>query len=133
MKRVPVYGLLVRRDEAEPVAEEEHADEEEHAEEEEMAEEEPMEEASERVQIRWWCCLGTGDDPSQIEVQEEVAADFNASQDRIELVFEVVTHEAGRDALSVQIASGDGPMNSRPALLHARAKSGFSDRKPYPG
>ena len=31
------------------------------------------------------------------------------------------------------IASGGGPMKTRPASAHARAKSGFSARKPNPG
>ena len=31
------------------------------------------------------------------------------------------------------IASGEGPMKTRPASAHARAKSGFSARKPKPG
>ncbi len=31
------------------------------------------------------------------------------------------------------IASGGGPTQARPAAVTARAKAGFSDRKPYPG
>ncbi|HSG42687.1 MAG TPA: extracellular solute-binding protein [Anaerolineales bacterium] len=64
---------------------------------------------AEKVQIRWFVGLGTGTDPVQIEVQEEVVADFNASQDRIELVLEVVPFDAARDTLSTQIASGSPP------------------------
>ena len=33
----------------------------------------------------------------------------------------------------LSIASGGGPMNTRPALAHARAKPAFSAKKPYPG
>ncbi|HJQ14276.1 MAG TPA: hypothetical protein VJ830_05950, partial [Anaerolineales bacterium] len=36
-----------------------------------------------KVCIRWFVGLGTGTDAPQIETQEEVVADFNASQDRI--------------------------------------------------
>ncbi|MCI0556211.1 MAG: hypothetical protein L0287_35155 [Anaerolineae bacterium] len=64
---------------------------------------------SEKVQIRWFVGLGTGTNPEQVAVQEEVVADFNASQDAIELVLEIVPFEAARDALSTQIASGAGP------------------------
>jgi multiple sugar transport system substrate-binding protein len=53
--------------------------------------------------------LGTGTDAQQVAVQEEVVADFNASQDRIELVLEIIPNEASVDALATQIASGDGP------------------------
>ncbi len=85
-------------------AEEEMAEEEA---EEEMAEEEMAE--GDRVQIRWFVGLGTGDSPEQVATQEEVVADFNASQDHIELVLEIVPFDAARDTLSVQIAGGSGP------------------------
>ena len=74
---------------------------------EEPAAEEPA--ASEKVQIRWFVGLGTGTDPGQVTIQEEVVADFNASQDKIELVLEVVPYDSARDTLSTQIASGAGP------------------------
>jgi len=65
---------------------------------------------AEKVTIRWFVGLGTGTDPvSQIPVEEEVVADFNASQDAIELVLEVVPFDSARDTLSTQIASGNGP------------------------
>src|SRR5690606_5574299 len=60
--------------------------------------------SGDRVQIRWYVGLGTGTDPEQIAVQEEVAEDFNSSQDRIQLVVEVVPYEAAYDTLSTQIA-----------------------------
>ncbi|MBC8508358.1 MAG: extracellular solute-binding protein [Anaerolineales bacterium] len=64
---------------------------------------------AEIVQIRWFVGLGTGDSPEQVATQEEVVADFNASQDRIELVLEIVPFDSARDTLSTQIASGAGP------------------------
>lgn len=65
--------------------------------------------AGDKVQIRWFVGLGTGTDPQQVATQEEVVADFNASQDAIELVLEIVPYESGRDTLATQIASGAGP------------------------
>lgn len=62
-----------------------------------------------KVQIRWFVGLGTGTDPQQVATQEEVVADFNASQDEIELVLEIVVYDAARDTLATQIASGAGP------------------------
>lgn len=65
--------------------------------------------SGDKVQIRWFVGLGTGTDPEQVSIQEEVAADFNASQDRIELVLEIVPYDSARDTLATQIASGSGP------------------------
>jgi multiple sugar transport system substrate-binding protein len=61
------------------------------------------------VKIRWFVGLGTGTDPGQVTVQEDVVKDFNASQKGIELVLEVVPNDSARDTLSTQIASGAGP------------------------
>lgn len=62
-----------------------------------------------KVQIRWFCCLGTGDDPAQIESEKKVVEAFNASHPNIELVIEIVDYDAARDALSTEIASGNPP------------------------
>jgi multiple sugar transport system substrate-binding protein len=62
------------------------------------------------VQIRWFVGLGTGTDPGQVTIQEEVVKEFNAAhQGEIELVLEVVPYDSARDTLSTQIASGKGP------------------------
>jgi multiple sugar transport system substrate-binding protein len=61
------------------------------------------------VEIRWYCCLGTGDAPELVEVEEKVAEDFNASHPGIHLRFEGYPYQLARDALSVQIGSGAGP------------------------
>jgi multiple sugar transport system substrate-binding protein len=65
--------------------------------------------AGDKVQIRWFVGLGTGTDPAQLPAQEKAVADFNASQDEIELVLEVVPYDSARDTLATQIASGAGP------------------------
>lgn len=64
---------------------------------------------TEKTQIRWFVGLGTGTDPEQQPVQEQVVAEFNASHPNIELVLEVVPYDSARDALSTQIAAGNGP------------------------
>lgn len=70
----------------------------------------PVEPApTEKTQVRWFVGLGTGTNPEQVAIQEEVVADFNASQDEIELVLEIVPYDAARDTLSTQIASDAGP------------------------
>ena len=46
--------------------------------------------AQERVQIRWFVGLGAGTDGPVIEQEEAFVAEFNESQDEIELILEVV-------------------------------------------
>jgi multiple sugar transport system substrate-binding protein len=105
----PAEEPAVEEPAVEEPAAEEPAVEEPAAEEpavEEPAAEEPM---GDKVQIRWFVGLGTGTDPEQVEAQEQVVADFNASQDEIELVLEIVPYDSARDTLATQIASGSGP------------------------
>jgi multiple sugar transport system substrate-binding protein len=70
---------------------------------------EPAAEPKEPVQIRWFVGLGTGTDANQIEIQQRVVDAFNASQENITLVLEVVPYDSARDTLSTQIAAGAGP------------------------
>lgn len=62
-----------------------------------------------KVQIRWFVGLGTGTDPGQVEIENKVVEEFNASHPNIELIIEVVAYEAARDTLATEIASGSGP------------------------
>lgn len=61
------------------------------------------------VNIVWFCCLGTGDAPEQVTVEEQVAEAFNAANPGIHLSFQAYPYQGARDALSVQIGSGSGP------------------------
>jgi multiple sugar transport system substrate-binding protein len=63
----------------------------------------------EAADLRWYCCLGTGEDPAQIPTEEEVAAAFGTKHAGSSLKFEVVTYDQARDALATQIAAGNGP------------------------
>lgn len=65
--------------------------------------------AGDRVTVRWYIGLGTGGDPQQMEVQQAVVDEFNASQDKINLVIEVVPFASARETLATEIASGAGP------------------------
>ena len=62
-----------------------------------------------RTPIRWFIGLGSGTDAQQQEAQHAVVDAFNASQDKIQLIMEVVPYNGARDALATQIASGNGP------------------------
>ncbi|MDY7102415.1 MAG: extracellular solute-binding protein [Actinomycetota bacterium] len=61
------------------------------------------------AQIRWFVGLGTGAQPEQIDVQDEVVAAFNDAHDDIELTVEYVDNEVAADTLATQIASGNAP------------------------
>ena len=69
----------------------------------------PQATAGEPVALRWYCCLGTGEAPEQVPVEEQVAADFSEQHPTADLTFEVVTYDAAYDTLSTQILGGNPP------------------------
>lgn len=62
-----------------------------------------------RTQVRWFIGLGTGNDPAQVTVEQAIVDKFNSSQDKIQLVLEVVSYDASRDTLATELASGNPP------------------------
>lgn len=105
----------------ESAAEESAPEEVEEAEAEEPAEEEMAEEpAGDRVQIRWYVGLGAGSDEPTFAAQEQVVEDFNASQDEIELVLEIVDNDVAYDTLATQIAAGNAPDIVGPVGIRGR-------------
>ncbi len=76
--------------------------------EEPTATEEPVAELP-TGEVRWFVGLGAGSDEGTFEPQQAVVDAFNASQDRIELVLEIVDNEAAYDTLATQIAAGNAP------------------------
>jgi ABC-type glycerol-3-phosphate transport system substrate-binding protein len=79
--------------------------------------------ATGQVEIRWYCCLGGGDAPEQVEVEQKVVDDFNASHPNIKLTFEAVPYAGANDALATEIASGNGPTSSDRWASAARTRS----------
>ena len=64
----------------------------------------------EAAALRWFCCLGGGEDPeAQVPVEEKVASEFAAKYPGSSLKFEVTTYDAAPDALSTQIAGDNAP------------------------
>ncbi|MEM7333190.1 MAG: extracellular solute-binding protein, partial [Chloroflexota bacterium] len=86
---------------------------------EEDMEEEAMDDGP--VEIRWFVGLGTGSNEDQIPVQEELVAEFNASQDNIELIVEFVDNAQATDILNTQIAAGNSPDIIGPVGVAGRA------------
>ena len=83
--------------------------------------EEPEPEAmGEQVQIRWYVGLGAGSDEPTFDAQKQFVADFNASQDKIELVLEIVDNNVAYDTLATQIAGGNAPDIVGPVGIRGR-------------
>jgi multiple sugar transport system substrate-binding protein len=62
------------------------------------------------VTIRWFCCLGAGDNAeTQVPTEEAVVEAFNASHPNIKLELEVVDYDSAFDAMSVEVAGGNAP------------------------
>lgn len=61
------------------------------------------------VTVKWFCCLGGGDDASTLAVFDQVIADFNASHPNIKLVLDHVAYAGARDAFATELASGNPP------------------------
>lgn len=65
--------------------------------------------AQEPVVIQWYVGLGAGGQPQQIEAQNQVVADFNATHDDIELEIILVDNTVAYDTLSTLLSSGEAP------------------------
>ncbi|MEO8612024.1 MAG: sugar ABC transporter substrate-binding protein [Chloroflexota bacterium] len=66
--------------------------------------------AQDKVTITWLVGLGTGTNDQQIEAQNKVVDEFNASQDKINLVLNIgASFETTRDTYSTLIAAGTPP------------------------
>src|SRR6478672_5043650 len=59
--------------------------------------------------VRWYCCLGAGNDPSQVEVEAKVINDFNAAHTDIQIQGEFVNYLLAYDTLATEIAGGSPP------------------------
>ncbi|WP_420628148.1 ABC transporter substrate-binding protein [Candidatus Leptofilum sp.] len=87
---------------------------------EDTTEEVTDESSGDRTQVRWFVGLGAGSDEPMFEPQEQVVADFNASQDEIELVLEIVDADQAYATLATQIAAGNAPDIVGPVGIRGR-------------
>jgi multiple sugar transport system substrate-binding protein len=66
--------------------------------------------AQDKVTVTWFVGLGTGTNDQQIEAQNLVVEEFNASQSEVELVLNIgASFETSRDTISTLIAAGTPP------------------------
>ena len=86
---------------------------------EEPAAEEPAA-STEKVQVRWFVGLGAGSDEGTFAPQQAVVDEFNASQDKIELVLEIIDNDVAYDTLATQIAAGNAPDIVGPVGIRGR-------------
>ncbi len=89
-------------------------------EEEETPAETDAPETGERVTVRWFVGLGAGSDEPTFAPQQAVVDAFNASQDRINLVLEIVDNDVAYDTLATQIAAGNAPDLVGPVGIRGR-------------
>ncbi len=88
---------------------------------------------AEKVQVRWFVGLGAGSDEPTFAAQQAVVDEFNASQDKIELVLEIVDNDVAYDTLATQIAAGNAPDIVGPVGIRGRDsfKGAWLDLQPY--
>ncbi len=88
---------------------------------------------AEPVKVRWFVGLGAGSDEPTFAPQQAVVDQFNASQDKIELVLEIVDNDVAYDTLATQIAAGNAPDIVGPVGIRGRDsfKGAWLDLQPY--
>ena len=59
--------------------------------------------------LRWYCCLGGGEDPRQVKIEKQIAADFGAANPGISLKFQAITYESAYDSLFNAINNDNSP------------------------
>jgi multiple sugar transport system substrate-binding protein len=83
--------------------------------------------------LRWFCCLGGGEDPSQTPTEEKVAKEFAAKYPGSSLKFEVTTYNEAPTTLATQIAGGNSPDIAGPTGVGgiAQFEGQWLDLTPY--
>lgn len=74
-----------------------------------LPEDESTDSSAGPTEIRWFIGLGTGSEPDQVAVENEVVDAYNAANPNIAVAIEAVAFDASRDTLSTEIASGNPP------------------------
>jgi multiple sugar transport system substrate-binding protein len=73
-----------------------------------------------KIQVRWFVGLGAGSDEGTFAPQKAFVEEYNASQDKIELVLEIVDNDVAYDTLATQIAAGNAPDLVGPVGIRGR-------------
>ncbi len=74
-----------------------------------------------QTQVRWFVGLGAGSDEPLIVAQQAIVDAYNASQNEVRLVLEIVENTQAYDILATQIAAGNSPDIVGPMGIRGRA------------
>jgi multiple sugar transport system substrate-binding protein len=77
--------------------------------------------AAAQTQVRWFVGLGAGSDEPLIQAQQAIVDAYNASQNDIRLVLEIVDNAQAYDVLATQIAAGNAPDIVGPVGIRGRS------------
>jgi multiple sugar transport system substrate-binding protein len=69
----------------------------------------PEPKAADPVEIRWSVGIGTGADPGQVVVEQQVVDDFNATHPGIHVTLEVISNGNAREIIRTEIVNGNAP------------------------
>lgn len=64
---------------------------------------------ADRTTVKWYCCLGTGDSKDQQVIEKAWVDQYNKSQDKYNLVIEIVANAQAQANLKAQLAAGQIP------------------------
>jgi multiple sugar transport system substrate-binding protein len=89
--------------------------------------------SGDRTPVRWYVGLGAGSDSGTFDLQTAFVERFNASQDDIELVLEIVDNAQAQNTLATQIAAGNAPCIAGPVGIAGRDsfKGAWLDVQPF--
>jgi multiple sugar transport system substrate-binding protein len=84
------------------------------------------------VALRWYCCLGTGEDAAQLPTEKDAAAGFATKYPGSSLKLEITTYDSAVDALSTQLGPNP-PDIAGPVGIGGLAtfKGQWTDLTPY--
>jgi multiple sugar transport system substrate-binding protein len=84
--------------------------------------------------LRWFCCLGGGEDPeAQVPTETKIGDEFAKAYPGSTLKFEVTTYDAAQTTLATQIAGGNSPDIAGPVGVGgiAQFEGQWLDLTPY--
>ncbi len=76
--------------------------------------------SAQKTKVRWYVGLGGGSDAPTLQPQQDVVAAYNKSQNKYELVLEIIANAQAYDTLSTEIQAGNPPDIVGPVGIRGR-------------